>query len=98
MGAPIATAYVAAIESAVAHGCPKPLREVWSWEVPGDGGTWRLTFNGTAEEAELIPAYHLSVQWNGWPAGILGPAGGIIAAGAAANEQALIAALKQSPS
>lgn len=41
-----------------------------------------------------VPAMSAVLEFNGWPAGIIDPFGGIIAAGAAANEDTLIAALK----
>lgn len=40
-----------------------------------------------------IDSFDVYVKFNGWPAGVLGPGGGIIAAGAAANEDAFIAAI-----
>lgn len=57
--------------------------------------TWSFRVNGHAVEKDKIPAYHLSLSFNGWPAGIFGPKGGIIAADEAANEEALVAALRK---
>jgi hypothetical protein len=41
-----------------------------------------------------LPAMTCMVTYNGWPAGMLGPFGGIIAAGDAANERSFIDALR----
>src|SRR5262245_46723537 len=38
---------------------------------------------------------HAYVMYNGWPAGILNPFGGVIAAGSVANEETFIAALEK---
>lgn len=42
-----------------------------------------------------VPPYSAMVTFNGWPAGIIDPRGGILAAGAAANEDTFIAAIKE---
>jgi len=49
-------------------------------------GLWEIALNGKEVRA--------SIKFNGWPAGIIDPAGGIIAAGAAANEDSFIAAIE----
>ena len=56
--------------------------------------TWSCTFNTSLVDVDNIPAVHASIVFNGWPAGIIGPVGGCIAAGEAANEQTLTEALK----
>lgn len=38
--------------------------------------------------------YQAKIKYNGWPAGIIDPRGGVIAAGEAANEDAFIAAIE----
>jgi hypothetical protein len=55
---------------------------------------WGVTLNPTAEEVDALPPFSVKVSWNGWPAGIIQPGGGIIAAGEAANEDSLIEWLK----
>ena len=61
---------------------------------------WRLFWNGhdTPKESSTgstVPAFHLYVEYNGWPAGVVPPVGsGWIAAGDCANEDALIAVLE----
>lgn len=63
-------------------------------------GPWRVMLNGTGEEKPktdkhpYIEPFGIYVEFNGWPAGIIGPGGGIIAAGDAANEDAFIAAIE----
>jgi hypothetical protein len=49
-------------------------------------GSWEIALNGETIQAAL--------KFNGWPAGIIDPAGGIIAAGDAANEDSFIAAIE----
>jgi hypothetical protein len=74
-------------------------------EMPGGvwrrtiGESWRIVFNGTPEakkpeDAPELPPFGIYVEYNGWPAGILHPSGGIIAAGEGANENTFIAAIE----
>lgn len=68
------------------------------WEHVVDDN-WHIAINGHREPAkcstgEDVPPFACYVQWNGWPAGLITPAGGTIAAGEAANEDTLIDALK----
>lgn len=63
-------------------------------------GAWHITVNGHARPKRLgsglmVPAYTALLAFNGWPAGSVNPYGGVIAAGDAANEDALIAALRE---
>ena len=67
------------------------------WEHAIDG-TWWIALNGHAEPTECsrgasVPPYEMYVECNGWPAGILSPGDGVIAAGEGANEDTLIAAI-----
>lgn len=67
------------------------------WEVQVDERWW-FAVNGHREpiacsKGPTVPPVHVYVEFNGWPAGILSPAGGEFAAGAAANADAFIAAL-----
>lgn len=60
---------------------------------------WAFSFNGHMEprpcaEGVTVPPIHAAVWFNGWPAGLLGPYGGHIAAGECANEDAFLAALE----
>lgn len=69
------------------------------WECVIDG-RWKIAVNGHDEpkvsslNPEGIDPFHCHVEYNGWPAGILNPYGGVIAAGAAANEDAFIKAIR----
>lgn len=65
---------------------------------------WTIAVNGHNQDAQVkpdqhaeqtIPPFHAAIWYNGWPAGLLHPFDGVIAAGEAANEDALLAALDQ---
>lgn len=49
-------------------------------------GLWEIALNGKDIRA--------MIKFNGWPAGIIDPQGGLIAAGEAANEDEFIAAIE----
>lgn len=76
----------------------KDLPNTWSHAIDDQ---WHVCINAHGSDAicnhcrTRIPAFHAYLQFNGWPAGLLHPYGGTIAAGAVANEDALIEALKQ---
>ena len=58
-------------------------------------GPWKVTVNATDETVDdYLPPLNIAVEFNGWPAGVIGPDGGVIAAGRLANEEAFIAAMK----
>lgn len=69
------------------------------WECRVDERWW-FAVNAHPVETQCsasnvpVPPYHAYVQFNGWPAGVISPFGGVIAAGEATNEDAFIAALK----
>ena len=59
---------------------------------------WQVAVNGHSEATKCshgpeIPAYAAYVQCNGWPAGIITPYGGVVAAGKLANEATLLEAI-----
>ena len=54
---------------------------------------WLVKVNGHKEPIDDIQPYEIMVWFNGWPAGIIHPNRGVIAAGALANEDTFIAAL-----
>ncbi len=63
-------------------------------------GDWWIALNGHREERKCshggtVPPFKCYIEWNGWPAGLIGPYGGVLAAGAAANEDTFIAAIKE---
>lgn len=41
-----------------------------------------------------VPGLGIWFEWNGWPAGVVSPGGGLMACGSAANVDTLIAAIK----
>jgi len=60
---------------------------------------WTITLNGNEtplhrDDGVAIPPFHCFAEFNGWPAGLFSPFGGLIAAGVAANEEALMAAIR----
>jgi hypothetical protein len=55
---------------------------------------WSVAVNGHKAIVDLVPGYHVAISYNGFPAGLLNPSDGMIVAGEAANEDALIAALR----
>lgn len=70
----------------------------------GDGtysrefGKWKILLNASDQEVEIregspkLPPLNVYVEFNGWPAGIINPYGGVIAAGECANEDLFIEA------
>ena len=68
-------------------------------EYPGiisvECGKWKIEMHGSKEDIDDLPMATVRVTYNGWPAGFVNAAGGIIAAGAAANEDTFIEALKE---
>lgn len=72
------------------------------WEVRVDEH-WVLAVNGCEEDKQTtltvvphrVPPYHLYVEFNGWPAGMIHPAaGGWFAAGELANPQNFVKAVQ----
>lgn len=70
----------------------------WEYEVDE---RWAFAFNGHPEPkaskycpAPVLP-FSVYVQFNGWPAGVIDPTGGVFAAGDAANEDAFIDAIEE---
>jgi len=67
------------------------------WEHQVDKRWW-IAVNAHKEEIKdshgaTVPSFCAVIEYNGWPAGIIGPGEGIIAAGSMANEDTFIAAL-----
>lgn len=57
---------------------------------------WTVKVNGHGHEIGSVPPYHMLVEFNGWTAGLVHPLrGGIIGAGALANEDTFIEALQK---
>ena len=55
---------------------------------------WVVKVNGHREQVESVPPFSALLEFNGWPAGIIDPFGGTIAAGELANEDTFIAAME----
>ncbi len=49
-----------------------------------------MKLNPTDKEIDNVLPFELMVSWGGFPAGMIGANGGVIAAGEAANEDAFI--------
>ena len=69
------------------------------WEQQVDPRWW-IAFNGHPEakktsKGQDVDPFHCYVEYNGWPAGVFTPYGGIIAAGEGANEDTFIAAMER---
>jgi hypothetical protein len=67
------------------------------WECQVDK-TWWIAVNGHSEQRKTsdgfdVPPFNAVIKYNGWPAGIMDPYGGCIAAGEGANENTFTAAL-----
>ena len=73
------------------HGTPIPKR-ICTLGTKGQG--WHVRLNPTDVCQDGIEPFCANVYWGEWIAGILYPYGGIIAAGAGANEDNLIAWLE----
>ena len=85
---------------AAAKGAKNIFQLPGCWESDVDGHWW-IAINGHTEtvsssRGQDVPPFSVVIEFNGWPAGIIGPDGGVIAAGGAANEDTFIAALKAS--
>lgn len=68
------------------------------WEKQIDERWW-IAMNGHREPRKCskgteVQPFNCYVEYNGWPAGILDPFGGILAAGECANEDTFIKALR----
>lgn len=68
---------------------PKRLLEVGNHDVG-----WHVVLNPTAEPIGDVDAFTARVCWNGWPAGVIDPDGGVLAAGSLANERTLLSWLE----
>ena len=95
---PICAAYAKVGELAQALGVRNinELEGCWEHQI---NDQWWIAVNGHKAEVRCskggrVPSFECYVEFNGWPAGVIGLDGGLIAAGDEANEDALIAALQ----
>lgn len=73
------------------HGVPLPKRLL----AIGDANVgWHVELNPTAEQIGVVEPFTAMVQWNGFPAGIIDPDGGVVADGTLANQRTLLAWLE----
>lgn len=86
------------VDLALALGAPKPLNSVpGCWETSFGG--WKLSLNGHDDETADSSGVKVApctafVRFNDFPAGVIAPDGGCIAAGMFVNEEKLIRDLK----
>lgn len=95
---PITEAFAEIVKLAERRGVARINDLPGCWE-PEIGGEWKIALNGHREPAKSssgaeVPPFSAYIEYNGWPAGVIDPSGGIIAAGECANEDAFIAALR----
>lgn len=74
----------------------KELPGCWEYQIDD---AWRVSINGHGEGRtdslnHTVPPYCCCFTFNEWPAGIVSPSDGVIAAGSLANEDTLCAALE----
>jgi hypothetical protein len=78
----------------------KPLADIPEcWEVEIDD-RWFIAANGHTEKIRCskgvtVDPFYFYVEFNGWPAGMVSPAGGEFAAGAEANTDTFIKAINE---
>lgn len=90
---PISRAWMSACEAlAKRHGKPLP---VGTLSLGDTESGWFTELNNRDDENELLPPFQIGVQWNGFPAGAIGPFDGVIAAGELANEDSFIKWLEE---
>jgi len=71
---------------AAVYGAPLPKRLL---RIGDEQEGWGVKLNPTDAPIDDIQPFAAFVNWNGWPAGVVNPHGGWIAAGDAANQETL---------
>lgn len=99
----LAEIWALVVDIADAHDATPMTKHPRPWYLRIDE-QWEISINGGRQPAHCtqisgqptapIPATHMLVQFNGFPAGLLSPYDGVIAAGTTANDNTLIAALR----
>lgn len=70
-----------------------PIKDkVWEHKIDDH---WFIKINGHGKDMEGIPPFHMTIEYDGFPAGILSPFEGTIVAGEAVNEDAFIEAVEK---
>lgn len=96
---PVNKVFALACELGAAHGWENITMQDGCQELDVDGHWW-FAINPHPHPTrcsrgyKMIPAGTIYFQFNGWPAGIVTSAGGLVACGQAANEETLIDALE----
>jgi hypothetical protein len=95
---PICEAFSAVVDYALSRGVRNLAQRPGLWEAQIDEQWW-IALNPhqqelTSSHGNKIQFGQCYVEFNGWPAGIITPYDGILAAGALANENTFIAALR----
>ena len=92
------TVYAKLVDLAYALGARNICNLPGCWEHQIDDQWWCAGNGGKVERqcstGISVPPCTFYLEFNGWPAGFVGPAGGIVAAGEAANEDSLLAAIE----
>lgn len=94
----VCEAFAALAHLCCALGASPPGQFPQCWELQIDDRWW-IAFNGheypvTCTAGVTVEPFHCYVKFNGWPAGVFAPRGGVIAAGEVANEDAFLTAVK----
>lgn len=95
----IAESFKKSIDLFIAHGFAN-IRELPGCAELQVNDCWWIAINGHQEKMKCskgpeVPPFQLYVEYCGWPAGFIGKDGGVIAAGAVANEDLFIGALDE---
>lgn len=96
----VCEAFAKLCDLCIARGEAPANKHPGCWEVQLDKRWW-IAFNGHKEPKQSskggpsVDPFHCYVEYNGWPAGVFTPYGGVIAAGEGANESMFIQALER---
>jgi hypothetical protein len=96
---PILTAMDAVAQLAISLDAIPLHKHAGCWEHQIDKQWW-IAFNGQKQAVECskgisVDPYHVYIEFNGWPAGIINPFEGTLCAGEIANESTFIAAVEK---
>lgn len=79
---------------AAVHGSPLPRKLL---KLGNNDKGWYVVLNNTSDKDPItdLKEFWIGIEWNGFPAGIITPGGGTLAAGDAANEETFREWLKE---